>query len=108
MQIINSFVIFKKKDHVQKFLRYTNSLHRNIKFACGRKKDNRILFLHIISNLPVEEKKTTILFLHISISRNNNTQETSIFRKPTFSGVYTNFNSFSPTEYKRSLLHILL
>ena len=59
MQIINSFVIFKKKDHVQKFLRYTNSLHRNIKFACGRKKDNRILFLHIISNLPVEEKKTT-------------------------------------------------
>ena len=90
MQIINSFVIFKKKDHVQKFLRYTNSLHRNIKFACGRKKDNRILFLHI------------------SISRNNNTQETSIFRKSTFSGVYTNFNSFLPTEYKRGLLHTLL
>ena len=84
------FVMFKKRDHVKKFLRYINSRHRNIKFTCEEEKDNKISFLDI------------------SIRRNNNALETSIFRKPTFSGVYTNFNSFLPTEYKRGLLHTLL
>ena len=46
-----------------------------------------------------------ISFLDISISRNNNALETSIFRKPIFSGVYINFNSFLPTKCKRGLLH---
>ena len=84
------FVMFKKRAHVKKFLRYINSRHRNIKFTCEEEKDNKISFLDI------------------SIRRNNNALETSIFRKPTFSGVYTNFNSFLPTEYKRGLLHTLL
>ena len=34
--------------------------------------------------------------------------ETSILHKITFSGVYTNFNSFLPTEYKKGVLHTLL
>ena len=63
----------------------------------------------VILNSPIKkEKDTKISFLDISISRNNNALGTSIFRKPTFSGVYTNFNSFLPTEYKRGLLHTLL
>ena len=82
--------MFKKRDHVKTFLRYIDSRHRNIKFTCE------------------EEKNNKISFLDISISRNNNTLETSIFRKPTFSGVYTNFNSFLPTEYKRKLLRTFL
>ena len=81
--------MFKKKDDVQKFLRYISSRRRNIKCTC-------------------EEEKEKILFLEIFISRNNNALETSIFHKPTFSGTYTNFNSFLPTEYKRALLHTLL
>ena len=84
------FVMFKKRDHVKTFLRYIDSRHRNIKFTCE------------------EEKNNKISFLDISISRNNNALETSIFRKPTFSGVYTNFNSFLPTEYKRKLLRTFL
>ena len=84
------FAMFKKRDHVKKFLRYIDSRHRNIKFTCE------------------EEKNNKISFLDISISRNNNALETSIFRKPTFSGVYTNFNSFLPTEYKRKLLRTFL
>ena len=82
--------MFKKRDHVKTFLRYIDSRHRNIKFTCE------------------EEKNNKISFLDISISRNNNTLEPSIFRKPTFSGVYTNFNSFLPTEYKRKLLRTFL
>ena len=77
------FVMFKKKDHVKRFLRHINSRHLNIKFSCKDEKDNKISFLDI------------------SISRNNNALKPSIFRKPAFSGVYTNFNSFLPTEYKK-------
>ena len=84
------FAMFKKRDHVKTFLRYIDSRHRNIKFTCE------------------EEKNNKISFLDISISRNNNALKTSIFRKPTFSGVYTNFNSFLPTEYKRKLLRTFL
>ena len=80
--------MFKKKDHVKKFLRYINSRHRNIKFTYEEKKENKISFSDI------------------SISRNNNTLETSISRKPT--GVYTNFNRFLPTEHKIGMLHTLL
>ena len=31
-----------------------------------------------------------------------------MYRKPTFSGVYTNYNSFLPEIYKRGLVHTLL
>ena len=83
------FVMFKKKDHVKKFLRHINSRHRNIKFTC-------------------KEEKDKISFLDIPISRNNNALETSIFRKPTFTGVYTNFNTFLSTEYKRFAAHVVI
>ena len=33
---------------------------------------------------------------------------TSVYRKPTFSGVYTNYNSFLPQIYKTGLVHTLL
>ena len=32
---------------------------------------------------------------------------TSVYRKPTFSGVFTNYESFIPTYQKRGLLHTL-
>ena len=83
--------MFKKRDHVKKFIRYINSRHLNIKFTSEEEKDNKISFLDF------------------STSRNNNALETSIFRKSTFSAVYTNFNSFLPTEYlKRFAAHIVI
>ena len=33
---------------------------------------------------------------------------TSVYRKPTFSGVFTNFESFIPDIYKRGLIETLL
>ena len=57
----------------------------------------------------------TILFLCFShfhfavkIFRENDKFVTSVFRKETFSGVYTNFISFIPLEYKFGLVHTLL
>ena len=42
------------------------------------------------------------------IDRNNNKIVTSIYRKPTFTGVYTHFHSFLPSVYKIGLLSTLL
>ena len=71
------FVMSKKKDHVKKILRYIDCRHHKIKFTSE------------------EEKGNKISLLDISISRNNNALEISIFRKPIFSGVYTNFKTVS-------------
>ena len=83
-------VLFKSKDHVKKFLRYANSKHPNIEFSYEEEEDNK---------LP---------FLDIEISRVNGNFVTSLYRKSTFSGVYLNFNSYLPREYKEGLLYTLL
>ena len=77
------FLLFKAKDHSKKFFRYMNSRHANIKFTCEELNDNKISFLDI------------------SITRTENKFTMSIFRKKTFSGVYLNFHSHLPTDYKK-------
>ena len=44
----------------------------------------------------------------MKILQENNKFVTSVFRKETFSGMYTNFISFIPLEYKFGLVHTLL
>ena len=83
-------LLFKAKDHVKKFFRYMNSRHLNIKFTCQEENDNKISFLDI------------------SITRIENKFTTPIFRKKTFSGVYLNFHSHLPTDYKKGLIDTLL
>ena len=47
-------------------------------------------------------------FIDVSITRTSNGFKTSVYHKPTFSGVYSNFNSFIFEEYKASLIVALL
>ena len=42
------------------------------------------------------------------MTRDNNKFMTSVYRKPTFSGVFSNFGSFIPKSYKYNLLFTLL
>ena len=44
----------------------------------------------------------------IEISRENRKFVTSVYRKPTFSGVFTNFKSIISKSYKRRLINTLL
>ena len=44
----------------------------------------------------------------MKISRENNKFVTSLYRKPTFSGIFANFGSFIPDIYKRWLIKTLL
>ena len=50
----------------------------------------------------------SLSFLDFKIVRENNKFATSVYRKPTFSGVFTNFESFIPNSYKYDLIFTLL
>ena len=69
------FLMFGSRDHVKKFFKYMNSPHPNIQFTCEVESNNKISFLDI--------------------------SVTSLYGKKTFSGVYLNFNSFLPMDYKK-------
>ena len=84
------FLMFKEKDHVKKFLRYLNSRHPNIKFT------------------HEEENENKISFLDVRITREENILSTTLHRKKIFSGVYLNFNSHLPVDYKKGLIETLL
>ena len=47
-------------------------------------------------------------FLDVLITRTSNGFKTSVYHKPTFSGIYSNFNSFISEEYKVALIFTLL
>ena len=86
----DTFLLFRSKYHIEKFRNYLNHQHKIIKFTSETKNEN------------------SILFLDIKITMDNNKFMTSVYCKPTFSGVFTNFGSFIPKSYKYNLLFTLL
>ena len=56
----------------------------------------------LILSLPLKS------FFDIKIVRENNKFITSVYHKPTFNGVFTNFESFIPNSYKYALIFALL
>ena len=63
-------------DHLEKFKNCLNSKRINIRFTCEKKQNNSMPFLDVL------------------ITRTSNGFKTSVYHKPTFSGIYSNFNSF--------------
>ena len=70
------FVLFTSPKHLEAFRNFLNGRHANMSFTTEREKQNRMSFLDIA--IICEDKTFT----------------TSVYRKPTFSGVYTQFDSF--------------
>ena len=59
--------------------------------------------------IPSEQEHVRSLsFLDVKMCRKNGKFVISVYRKPTFSGVFTNYESFIPMYQKRGLLHTLL
>ena len=54
-----------------------------------------------------QENIGSLLFLDVKIYRKNSKFVTSVYRKPTFSGLFTNYESFIPT-YQKRILHTLV
>ena len=82
--------MFKSKDHLQLSAKYMNTRHKNLKFAFDFEQNN------------------SFSFLDVRITREINGLSTSVFRKATFSGVFTNFDSFIFESYKTGLIFTLL
>ena len=78
---------------------------------CWLKNDPSETGLIILVYIYIEESHNSLPFLDVHVRPNDNKYITSVYRKPTFSGVYTNYDSFIPASYKSSLLstlHIVL
>ena len=74
-----------------------------------RCQDNDIFALFSYLNFSIEKEKDSCLhFLGVNIFRKNNKIATNVYRKKTFSGVYTNFKSFISETYKIGLIKSLL
>ena len=84
------FVLFNSAEHLKRFHSYLNPCHLNMSFIIENEKDNRMPFLDV--NIIREKEKFT----------------TSVYHKITFSGIYTHFDSFLPSNNKIGLLHTLL
>ena len=70
------FVLFKSKEHLKISVNYMNPKHKNIKFTFETEDCN------------------SFSFLDVKIIRKNKRFVTSIFRKATFSAVFTNYDNF--------------
>ena len=79
------FVLFRKEKHLKLFLNYFNLCHVNIKFTSEK------------------EIKNKLSFLDIKLSRDKNQFITSVYGKPTSSGVFSHFDSFIAGIYKFNL-----
>ena len=84
------FVLCRDRNHHNRFMEYMNSQHENISFTDELETNN---------NLP---------FLDVSVTRTDNGFTTNLYRKGTFSGVFTNFFSFLAIQFKACLISTLL
>ena len=80
------FVLFSSLDQAEKFKKYLSSKHQNINFSLEKENEGRLSFLDV------------------NIFREKGKFVTNVYRKKTFSGVYTNFDSFILETYKTGLI----
>ena len=69
---------------------FLNQHYPNIKFTIENKKNNQLPFLDILND------------------SSSNKFVTSVYRKPTYTGLLTNYNSFTSPNYKKGLIKTLI
>ena len=83
------------------FLFFLNRLNTSPSFLI-------ILILVIQTSFSFDQAKSGKLsFLDIDTSREKGKFVTTVYRKPTLSGVYTHFESFLPTVFKFGMVYTL-
>ena len=84
------FVLFSPKEHLQLFVDYMNKQHKCLKLTSEAENDN------------------SFSFLDIKITGHNQRFKTSVYRKPSFSGVFMHYENYVDQTYKKSLTDTLL
>ena len=89
--IDDTFVLFRDEAHASLFLDFINGRHPNISFTMEK------------------ENNGSISFLDTKIGRDSrNNFSSSVYRKPTFSGLGISFFSFIPFRFKVNSIYTLL
>ena len=83
------FCIFDNEESAKCFFDYLNNRHVNIKFTMETEVNQRLPFLDILID-------------------NQYTLKTSVYHKPTYTGLLMNFKSFLPFQYKLGLIRTLI
>ena len=81
--------VFNDESEAKTFLDYLNTKHANIKFTMEIEKDKKLAFLDVL----LDHSESLV---------------TSIYRKATFTGLMTNYFSFTPMKYKIGLVKCLV
>ena len=86
----DTFVIFHNSEQVSSFFHLLNSLHPSLHFTVEHEQNN------------------SLAFLDVKVLRSpDGSLKTSVYRKPTWSGLYLHFLSHAPMRYKRNLVRCL-
>ena len=85
----DTFAIFDHEAEADEFLTKLNCFHPSLRFTFEKEREG------CLSILDVYVEKTDVSF------------ETNVYRKPTFTGQYLRWESFSPLKRKTSLISIL-
>ena len=86
---------FQNSHDAEMFFQYLNKCHPNIKFTMETETDGKLPFLDVL----------------LSKQRSSNNEcscITSVFRKKTYTGLLTNYFSFTPFQYKLGLIKTLI
>ena len=84
------FCFFKRETDAERFLTFLNGQHPKIKFTIEKEKNNQLPFLDILND------------------SSSNKLVTSVYGKPTYTGLLTNYNSFTSPNYKKGLIKTLI
>ena len=84
------FCLFECEADAEHFLTFLCRQHPNIKFTTKKEKNNQLPFLDILND------------------SSSNKLATSVYRKPTYTGLLTNYNSFTFPNYKKGLIKTLI
>ena len=87
--IDDCFALFDNYSDIDRFLEVLNLMHCNLKFT-------------------VEVGTSSLPFLDVSVKIVDSTFETSVYRKKTHTGVFLNFLTVCPVQWKRGLILCLL
>ena len=106
----NEFLLFRKIKKPLVYVRYvddTFALFNNAKES--RVFLNQLKTLHSSLDFTVEDEKDLSLpFLDVLVERRRRSFVTSIYRKPTFSGEYVHWHSFTPLKRKTNIVACLV
>ena len=85
----DTFILWPHQEDVQILLDHVNSIRPSIQFTMEKEKDNKLPFLDVL------------------VTRTEQGFRSSVYRKPTFTGQYLNFNSHHPHTVKKGIVRCL-